>query len=70
MELFGSVARGDQNANDVDIAISYDNQFTVFTLVRLADELEQLLGAKIDIVCKETLTSEFAKTIADDLIAV
>lgn len=70
MELFGSVARGEQDANDVDILITYDVGFNAYDWGGLYMELTELLGCSVDVVLKNNLSEIFAKTIADDLIAV
>lgn len=67
--LFGSVSRGEV-ANDVDILIEDEDNFTLYTKIALSDELEKLLGSKVDIARKDGISKEFYKTIEDDLIAI
>lgn len=50
--IFGSFARGEAKANsDVDLLIEYKNKNkSLFDLVDLKSELEDILGRKVDIV--------------------
>jgi hypothetical protein len=50
--IFGSFARGEVKArSDVDLLIEYKtNNKSLFDLVNLRDELEGILGRKVDIV--------------------
>ena len=53
LALFGSVLRDDFTAeSDVDILITFasDAHPTLFDFVRMQDELEQMLGRKVDLV--------------------
>lgn len=48
--LFGSVARGEQaEESDVDIYMEGEAQ-SLFTAARMKEELQELLGCKVDIV--------------------
>lgn len=50
MGLFGSFARGEENAeSDVDIAVEMENP-DLFALAGLKAELEEILGRKVDIL--------------------
>lgn len=49
--IFGSVARGQAGADsDVDLLVQFEQGSSLFDLMALQDELEQLLGAPVDIV--------------------
>lgn len=48
--LFGSVARGEQGeGSDVDIYMESEPQ-SLFTMAHLKEELQELLGCRVDIV--------------------
>ena len=50
MGIFGSVARGEQTENsDVDVCVE-GQQHGFFALAGIKQELEELLGCKVDIV--------------------
>jgi predicted nucleotidyltransferase len=49
--LFGSAARGDDTeASDVDLLVDFEPGSALFDLMHLHDELEQLLGCRVDVV--------------------
>lgn len=49
--LFGSAARGEDTPDsDVDLLVGFDDQATLLDLVRMAEELESLLGVHVDVV--------------------
>jgi uncharacterized protein len=55
MALFGSQAEGTAKpSSDVDILISFSGPIGI-QFIDLADELEVLLGKKVDLVTKESL---------------
>ncbi|MEY4069025.1 MAG: hypothetical protein RLZZ332_1361 [Actinomycetota bacterium] len=49
--LFGSLARGDDSgASDVDLLVEFDDNGSLFDLMHIEDEVEQLLGMPVDVV--------------------
>jgi predicted nucleotidyltransferase len=51
VKVFGSVARGeDQPGSDVDLLIAFEPGTSLFELVELEQELEELLGVGVDVV--------------------
>lgn len=49
--VIGSVARGDDTPDsDVDLMITFDDGTDLVDVLDLTDELEQLLGTKVDVV--------------------
>ena len=53
--IFGSYGREQQTGNsDVDILVDFDRPIGI-EFIDLADELENITGKKIDLVCKEAL---------------
>ena len=68
LALFGSWARGEQSTNsDVDILVDVDPSIGL-GFVTLADELEQLLGLKVDLVSRRAIRSALWQQIEPDLI--
>ncbi len=56
LRVYGSVARGDAtSASDVDFLVDFEPGRSLFDLVRLADELGELMGRSVDIVTEEEL---------------
>jgi predicted nucleotidyltransferase/DNA-binding XRE family transcriptional regulator len=61
--LFGSVARGDDGpASDVDLMVDLDPGLGIFTLMRIQDAAEQLLGVRVDVVDAAGMGAEVVRT--------
>ncbi len=70
LALFGSRARGDAVAgSDVDILVDVDPAIGL-RFVSLADELESLLGERVDVVSRRAVNPRHWKHIEPDLIDV
>jgi predicted nucleotidyltransferase len=66
--LFGSWSRGEQRQNsDVDILVDVDPAIGL-GFVSLADELERILGHKVDLVSSRAIRASLWKQIEPDLI--
>jgi predicted nucleotidyltransferase len=51
VRLFGSVARGDDRPDsDIDLLVDFDQDSSLFDLMRMTRELEELLGHPVDVV--------------------
>ena len=51
VRLFGSVARGDDRPDsDIDFLVDFSLDSSLFDLMRMARELEELLGHRVDVV--------------------
>ena len=49
--VFGSVARGDETAaSDIDFLVDFEPGSSLFDLMHISEELEQLLGVPVDVV--------------------
>jgi uncharacterized protein len=56
LRVFGSVARGEDRADsDVDLLADLPPQMSLFRLGRLQAELEEILGARVDLVPESDL---------------
>uniref|UniRef100_A0A832G6G4 Nucleotidyltransferase n=1 Tax=Ignavibacterium album TaxID=591197 RepID=A0A832G6G4_9BACT len=68
--LFGSVVRGDATViSDVDILVEFEEPIGL-EFVSLADELEEILGVKVDLVTPNSIKPRIMKYIKQDLIYV
>lgn len=69
--IFGSVARGEQTENsDVDICIDLTSP-TLFKLVHIKDELQELFGCPVDIVrLRQEMDSLLCRNIMEEGIYV
>jgi hypothetical protein len=51
LAIFGSYARGEQqDTSDVDLLVEFDRPIGGFAFIELADQLEELLGMKVDLL--------------------
>lgn len=51
VRLFGSVARGDERPDsDIDLLVDFTKDSSLFDLMRLTRELENLLGHPVDVI--------------------
>lgn len=70
MALFGSVVRGDDRPDsDVDVLVEF-SQPVGMQFIRLAEELQVLLGRKVDLVSRGGIKSGYYEAIKEDLIDV
>ena len=70
LALFGSFARGEATEqSDVDILVEFNGNIG-WQFLTLADELEQLLGLKVDLVSRKGVKPRYFEHIQKDLIYV
>ncbi|NYI75455.1 nucleotidyltransferase domain-containing protein [Nocardioides panzhihuensis] len=68
---FGSVARGDDRPDsDVDLLVDFPPHTSLFTILRMQDELEEILGASVDLVPDSGLQARIRARVERDLIAL
>lgn len=56
--LFGSILRKDfRPDSDIDVLVAFspDAPITLFDIVRMEEELEEILGREVDLVAKDTI---------------
>src|SRR5207244_10869145 len=69
--LFGSAARDElQPASDVDVLVEFDGPATFRRYFDLKDELEQLLGRRVDVVTLRGLKPRARRLVEQELIRV
>lgn len=70
LALFGSYARDEANEqSDVDILVEFNGSIG-WQFLTLADELEQILGLKVDLVSRKGVKPRYFEYIQKDLIYV
>jgi predicted nucleotidyltransferase len=66
--IFGSVARGDDAPeSDIDILYRFQNTVGLFKLIRMKDDMEEKLHAKIDLVSEQFVHPKLKPQIMNDL---
>ena len=69
--LFGSFARNEmKESSDIDILVEYKRGTTLLDIVRMKQELNELLGRKVDLVSKNAVRSSVMNYIKQDLQVV
>lgn len=70
LAIFGSFARREQTEeSDVDLVVEFKGNIGA-KFIDLADELEHILGVKVDLVSKKGIKEKYLTAIANDLIYV
>jgi uncharacterized protein len=70
--IFGSFARGDnKKGSDIDILVEFKESPTLLTLIKLENNLSEILGIKVDLITKGALKNKRIKrSIQKDLIKI
>lgn len=56
IKVFGSFARGeDKPSSDIDVIVNLEEGRSLFDLIALKNDLEELLGRKVDVVTEESI---------------
>ena len=70
MTIFGSYSRREQNdSSDLDILVEFTGNIGI-RFIDLADELESIIGFKVDLVSKNGIKEKYLQSIDSDLIYV
>ena len=71
LAIFGSYARDEQKQkSDLDVLVDFEESPSLLTFIRMENELSELLGAKVDLVTKDSLHPMLRETILRDLRVV
>ncbi len=66
--VFGSIARGEETKDsDIDLLVEFSGTQGLLTVIKLERELEKILGRKIDLVTKKSISPYLRKIILKDL---
>jgi uncharacterized protein len=70
LAIFGSYARNDQSeTSDLDILVEFHDRIGI-RFIDLAEDLENILKIKVDLVSKKGIKEKYLKAIDTDLIYV
>lgn len=70
LAIFGSYARREQNEeSDIDILVEFDGKIGA-RFIDLAEELEKILGFKVDLVSRKGIKDKYYQRIQSDLTYV
>jgi predicted nucleotidyltransferase len=69
--IFGSVVRGEAGENsDVDVLVEFSRTIGFVTFMRLSFHLEEIFGAKVDLVTRNALKPRIGQCILKEVIYV
>lgn len=69
--IFGSFARNEELPDsDIDILVEYNRSTTLFDVVKIHQELAEIIGKKVDIVSKTAVRPAIMNYIQKDLQVV
>ena len=70
--IFGSFARGEnKKGSDIDILVEFKEAPSLLTLIKLENDLSEILGVKVDLVTTGALKNKrIKKSIKKDLINI
>jgi uncharacterized protein len=70
LAIFGSYARKEQNEeSDLDLLVEFDDKIGL-RFIDLAEELERLIGFKVDLVSRKGIKDKYYQRIQSDLTYV
>ena len=71
LRLFGSVSRGEATArSDIDLLINLEPGRTLLDIVAIKQDLEDLLGCKVDVVTEDAVSQYIREQILKDAISL
>jgi predicted nucleotidyltransferase len=71
LRVFGSVSRGEANLkSDIDILITLETGRSLLDIVALKQDLEDLLGCKLDVVTEEAVSPYIREEILSNAISL
>lgn len=71
VRLFGSVVRGaERSDSDIDVLVSMDSGRSLLDLVALCEDLEELLGRKVDVVSDDGISPYLRAQIVEESVSL
>ena len=71
LRVFGSVSRGEANPkSDIDILITLETGRSLLDIVGLKQDLEDLLGCKVDVVTEDAVSPYIRDRILRDAVSL
>jgi len=65
--LFGSLARGEEQARDIDLLVEFEKPPSLVGFIQLKNKLEEILQAPVDLVSKNSCSPKFLQSIEREL---
>lgn len=64
--IFGSTARGEFPVNDLDLLVQIDKKISLLSFIGIKQELEDVLGMKVDLVEYQAIKPSLKQSILRD----
>jgi predicted nucleotidyltransferase len=69
VRLFGSVARGEDNeTSDIDLLVSMEKNCSLYDLIGLQQEIQQMLNRKVDILTDKSINRYLQAQILQEAV--
>lgn len=68
VRVVGSVARGEANPHDVDLLITFPGSKSVFELVGLWMDMQELLGCDVSLIPDSASDDRFIQSVLEDAV--
>ena len=70
IKIFGSYAKGEQKeSSDIDMIVDFEELPTFIEFLRIQEELEKLLGMKVDLLTEESI-SPFIRPYIKEVVKI
>jgi predicted nucleotidyltransferase len=71
LEVFGSYVRGEQKSgSDLDLLVTFREEPSLLTFIRLENELSDALGVPVDLVMKDALKPSIGQQILREVVQI
>ena len=71
IQLFGSVAKGTEtSSSDIDFLVTFKEDRSLFDLIALKYDLEDLLGIEVDVVTEESLHVSIRDKVISEVVEI
>jgi hypothetical protein len=69
--VFGSVAKGtDTEESDIDLLVDFDRAISLFDLARLERKIQEVLGARVDLVQASNLRENVKTHVLGEAVPI
>lgn len=69
--VFGSFARGEaKEGSDIDLLVEFSEPVSLFTFVELKENLENILGCKVDLITEKALKPRIKERILKEVVDI
>ena len=68
--VFGSFARGEKKYHDIDMLVKFKGRKSLFDLVGLEQELEEILGKKVELLTYKSIHPLIKKQVFSEKVEI